>query len=277
MKTVLALFFTIIISLASATGVQAQDNKSDAGNFERANKLFTEANELMEQRKHAEALARYQEVITLLPDESSVLFNGALAAYLSRDYALAADWWKKLKAGDPQDWHARAKLIQAYHALGKLAERDAERAELFALRKSGKNEELNKQFEYCREQFEVNGLKVMAFEHFELKGERALRYVFSVLNEKGEGEEFRISLGSYEVTNSVWRATTKPKPKDGERLFHLDGYYRWGHATYGMYDKEPTYDEIRAQVVSILEKKRSPASFSVINPDAKKPEDKQKP
>lgn len=167
-------------------------------------------------------------------------------------------------------------MIQSYQALGKSIERDAERAELIQLRQTGKSEELSNQLQYCREQFEVNGLKVMVFEHFELKGERALRYVFSVLNEGGTGEEYRISLGSYDFTNSVWRETTKPKPKEGERLFHLDGYYKWGHSTFGMFAPEPSYEETRAKVVRILEGKNKAMSSST-NPAPDKPAVKAKP
>lgn len=49
-----------------------------------------------------------------------------------------------------------------------ITERDAERASLFELWKSGKSDELSKQTEFCRDRFEVNGKKLMAFELFEL-------------------------------------------------------------------------------------------------------------
>jgi len=62
-----------------------------------------------------------------------------------------------------------------------------------------------------------------------------------------------------DTTNSIWRETTKPTPKDGERLFHLDGYFKGGgHATYGMFAPEPTYDDVRARVIKILEEKSKP-------------------
>jgi hypothetical protein len=94
----------------------------------------------------------------------------------------------------------------------------------------------------------------MAFELYELKGERALRYVFSILNKTEDGEEWRVSLGSYKTTDAIWRETRNPRPKDNERLFHLDGYFKGGgHATYGMFFPEPTYDEMRAKVIQILE------------------------
>lgn len=219
-----------------------------------AEKTFNTANEFQEQRKFHEALTHYKRALAILPNEPAILFNGGMAAFATKNYSDAADMWKKLKTVDPTDWHARAKLIQVYQALNKTAERDAERTELFAMWKKGEPAELKKEFEYCRDQFEVNGKQVMAFEHFELKGERALRYVFSILDETGEAEEFRISLGSYDFTNAVWREQRNPKPKKDERLFHLDGYFKGGgHVTYDMYFPEPTYDQVRVTVVQILE------------------------
>jgi hypothetical protein len=145
-----------------------------------------------------------------------------------------------------------------------MSDRDNERRELIEMWKAAKPEELKQQREFCRDQFQVNGKKVMAFEHFELKGARALRYVFSVLNESENGEDFRISLGSYETTVAVWRETTKPPPKPGERLFHLDGYFKGGgHATYGFYAPEPSYDTVRAKVIQILQGRDKPVSTSI--------------
>lgn len=279
MRTLLTLAITVSALLAATTSAAAQDKCKPLSDQDIAaiEKAFEAANTLMEQHKYAEALARYKEAIALAPDSAGLLFNGGLAAYQSKDFTTAEDLWQRLKKIDPSDWHARAKLIQAYQALGKLPERDAERTELFGLWKSGANPELSKQVEYCREQFEVVKFKVMAFEHFELKGDRALRYVFSILNESGSAEDFRISLGSYEMTNAIWRETTKPKPKPGERLFHLDGYFKWGHATYGMFGGEPSYDQVRGSVVQILEEKIKPVSSTTINPSAREPSEKPKP
>jgi tetratricopeptide (TPR) repeat protein len=248
----------------------------DAGQSSReqiADQDFKAGNELMAQHKPAEALLRFQEALAIEPNDTSVLFNGGLAAYLSNNFATAADLWKRLKALDPEDWRARSKLMQVYQALGKTMERDAERAELFALWKSGKNADLSTQSTYCREQFEVNGIKVMAFERFEFKGDRPVRYVFNRVDVEGKAEDHWYSLGSYEDTNRVWRERTKPK--EDVRLFHLDEYFTNGHATYMMMEGEPSYDETRAMVVKILEGKAKPASSSTwgpsAEPQAKKP------
>lgn len=246
--------------LVSAFNLTVIAQKPSAQQEAEAQTAFEIANSLLERGKHGEALTHYKQVLAILPKEPAVLFNAGMAAFTVKDFAFASDVWRRLKEVEPLDWHGRSKLIQAYQALGKTAERDKEREELFAMWKSGNPAELKEKFQYCRDQFEVNGKKVMAFEHFELKGDRALRYVFSILNKTEDGEEYRISLGSYRITDAIWRESRKPKPKDHERLFHLDGYFPNRHVTYGMFFPEPTYDETRAKVVQILEGKGNPIS-----------------
>ena len=291
MKTIMRGLMMLAIAAAASVGVLAQSpHKSQADKEAQGGKAFDKGNAMMEQRKWEEALVHYKQALALLPDDPSILFNTGLAAFRGKDLTLAANVWNKLKTVAPDDWHARAKLVQVYQALGKTAERDKERTELFQMWKSARatkkagdiegdpqTRELKDQFQYCRDQFEVKGLQVMAFEHFELKGEHALRYVFSILNKTEDDEEFRISLGSYEITNAIWRESKNPKPKDDERLFHLDGYFKNAHATYGMYAPEPSYDFVRGKVIEILEKNPHPLSSTIYPSPEAKPTPKAKP
>ena len=224
---------------------------------------FKTANELLQKDKPREALKYYNDALAILPKDPAILYNAGMASYLAEEYDAAAELWKRLKVIEPDDWQTRAKLIQAYHALKRDAEITTERDELFDLRKSGKSADLAGEESYCREQFKVGDQYVLALEHFELKGNRALRYVFIVSKSRTEPkEDFRISLGSYDITNAIWRETTKPTPPPGDRLFHLDGYYDWGHSTLGMFPKEPTYKETREMVMKVLEGKAKPLSSS---------------
>ncbi|HLM56122.1 MAG TPA: tetratricopeptide repeat protein [Pyrinomonadaceae bacterium] len=280
-----ALALALLLSTLTAFGQTPVRPAQEPGAAEAAaEKAFDEGNALMEQRKFADALARYREGLRHLPDDSSLLYNASTAALLAGDFAAAAPYLTRLVAAYPDDWQSRAKLIQTHQALGDLKARDAERAALFELRKrgGGRNEEspelsLARQDAYCRERMEVKGRQVMAFEHFELKGERALRYAFVVLDEAGGREAYRISLGSYDMTNSFWAASNKEKAARGGRLFHLDGYFPGGHATYGMYHPEPTYDEVRATVVKILEGKQDPVSSSTVRRPPPAPAEQKKP
>ena len=262
MKRILTFLVALVILATVSLPAFAQDLSPEQ--IAAAEKAFKIANDLMDRRKYAEALTIYKRLLATVPNNSSILYNAGMAAFATKDFATALDMWKQVKKDNPAEWNIRAKLIQAYQALNKLPERDTERAELFAMWKKGEPAELKQEVEYCRDQFEVNGKLVLAFEHFELKGNRALRYVFSILDDTGKAEDFRISLGSYDSTNSIWAAMADPKPKEGERLFHLDGYFKGGrHATYGMYPPpEPTYDQIREIVVKILEGKDKPVTSS---------------
>jgi tetratricopeptide (TPR) repeat protein len=260
MKSMTAAVVATFVALNWHLVALAESDPVPSGSPPQSQKAFNAGTKLMEQGKYCEALGRYKDALALSPDDSSVLYDAGLAAYQCKDYVAAVKLWEHLKAIDPEDWQVRAKLIQSYQALGDLAARDAERLGLLELRKQGHNEELSRQVQFCREQFEAGGERLMVFEQFELKGERALRYVFIVLTEKEHAEKYRISLGSYDFTNEVWHQTTKPTPKESDRLFHLDGYYDWGHATYGMYFPEPSYDEVRKIVIEILEHKREPVS-----------------
>lgn len=152
---------------------------------------------------------------------------------------------------DPADWSARAKVVQEYQALGMIKQRDAHRDALFELRRKGAIKALNEKEFYCRDQFAVGENRIMTLEHFELKGERALRYVFMVLDSKGKKIRYKISLGSYETTTRIARETGSIGKDD--RMFHLDGYFPAGeHRTYAMLRKEPGYDEVREMVIAVL-------------------------
>ncbi len=264
MKKTGTLCGLVLLILMGCVSVLSQDKFYTDEEIAKVEKLFEEGNTLAEAKKFPEALAKYEAAIAIIPDSAGLLYNGGLMAFQTQKFEKAEKYWVKLKELDAQDWQVRAKLIQTYQSLGNSERRDAERKELFELRKKGTIAELNDAEFYCREQAVLGGRKVMVFEHFELTGDRALRYVFYILNEDGK-PEYRISLGSYSMTNAVWRETTKPKPKPDERLFHLDGYFQSGHSTYGMYAKEPTYDETRKMVEEIIAKNKKPVSATIIN------------
>ncbi|MGE3466172.1 MAG: tetratricopeptide repeat protein [Pyrinomonadaceae bacterium] len=254
----LLIFVLLLASLGFSQGTPALSDKEMAA----VEDLFEKANTQLANKEYSAALANYQTALKALPGDPAILYNAGFAAMLSKEFVIAAELLNSVKKLDPDDWQVRAKLIQVFQALGKIPERDREREELIALWKKGSNEELKEQIEFCRERFTAGGRDVMAFELFEFKGPRGMRYIFRVINESGN-EDHRISLGSYDMTNAIWQETSKPKPKKGVRLFHLDGYFPNGHATYGMFPGEPTYEETRKLVVDILEKNEKPISATI--------------
>ncbi len=219
-------------------------------------------NQLKEQGKVAEALVKYKEGLAKQPDSPNLLWNAGIAAQETGDVDTAIDCWKKMRKVEPDNWRVRSKLIQGYAAKGQLKERDEERAGLLEFYKKAPNEEMMQQGCYCREQFEIAKQKLMVLESFELKGDEAVRYIFVVLD--GEGKtKFKISLGSYEMTNAIMKE--HGEVKEGDRAFHLDGYYEGGrvHKTFAFYKSEPSYDDVRKKFVEIMEGKSGALSSSV--------------
>lgn len=137
----------------------------------------------------------------------------------------------------PDDWRAKAKLVQCYAALSDVVQRDAGIAELKSMHAAGKiKAEL-----FCREQFVHNGAVVMAFESFKPAGDRAVRYSFRVQNGKGE-PQYRISLGSSDAA--------------AERVWRLDGDYpNDERQTFETFESEPDYERTRARVIDIIDGK----------------------
>ncbi|HYG76824.1 MAG TPA: tetratricopeptide repeat protein [Planctomycetota bacterium] len=227
-----------------------------AGESGETTKLMDAGDALMAQSRYADALAKYKEALALQPQDTRVLYNAGLAAYLKGDFATASKMWVTLKVLRPDDHQVRAKLVQTWQAAGQKAARDRERASLIQLHQSTEDAEFKKKPSYCLEQFEVNGTSVRAYEFFELGGEFAVRYLFQILDADGATEKSRITLGSYDMINAI--AREQGALKAGERRFHLDGYFDGGktHKTYAFFKDEPGYDDVRAIIIDIISGKR---------------------
>jgi tetratricopeptide (TPR) repeat protein len=295
----------ILLNLASARFYMNEDDKAleaidraIALEPKTASLASRKADMLMQMNRYAEAKKAYMQAAALDPaDATAVLMAGVAltsmgkdvealelfrkAAQIKPDYVMAwanigqicqnqekpAEALQAFRTGwklQKDDFKLLSKIIQCEQALGQIKERDSDRAQLFKMHKEGK---IIAQ-EYCREQFKVNQTKVMVLEHFELEGDRAVRYAFHVLDQAGESTR-RISLGSYDATTKISRELGEIG-KD-ERMFHLDEYTTGRHATYGMFKKEPTYEETRKMVVKILTDKMKPLSSTEAGEPASKP------
>jgi len=228
---------------------------------------FNKGVQLMGEKRYQEAMEQFESALGHNPDNPSVLWNlGVVAAEVGR-HDKALEYWTRYRLVSPDDWQGIASLVQTRQALGDLASRDRARDEIFRLRASGKNSDLNQAEFYIREQTVIGGRKVIVLEFFEpLKKDWAVFYAFLAVDNAGK-PEYRISLGSYETTNQIDRELGNLK--EGERLYHLDGYFGKKHVTYRFYQagKPPAYDAIRVHAVSIIadiEKKGSSPSISAL-------------
>jgi tetratricopeptide (TPR) repeat protein len=214
--------------------------------------------------KDAESLELFRKATQIKPDYVLAWANIGQIRQNQEKPAEALDAFRTAWKFQKDDYKLLSKIIQCEQAMGQIKERDADRVLLFKMHKQGV---VAAQL-YCREQFKVNQMKVMVMEFFELEGEWAVRYAFHVLDDKGNSTR-RISLGSYDMTTQIARQLGEVG-KD-ERIFHLDGYTTGRHTTFGMFKKEPTYEETREMVVKVLTDKMKPLSRTEVGVPASKP------
>ncbi|WP_147477129.1 tetratricopeptide repeat protein [Corallococcus sp. AB038B] len=208
---------------------------------------------LLEQGKDAEALQWLARATPEEPRDPMTQYNIGQAFQNQGDHPRALAHFQSAAMAMPEDWRTLAKLVQEHAALKQFPERDAARARLLKLNDEGK---VDSPF-FVREQFQEGTEKVMVAEYFKLEGDWAVRYVFHMEPARPDGtsHEWRLSLGSYEFTNSA-----RP-PGSKERLFHFDAYESDNsHLTFAFFDGEPSYEDTRALAVAVLRGKVKPVS-----------------
>ena len=234
----LVLLPVLLLVVASASGQPASPTPEEQ---------FSKAAAFMEKGQFADAVP-ILEALAREYENEDVFWNLGLSATEIHANDKALNAWLEYRKVAPNDWRGRAKLVQAYQATGDIKARDEERAELIRLWEKGEDAELKGESTFCREQIIEANRRVFVLEYFHPEGERMVIYSFQV---RAPGaEDYRISLGSYESTNKVgWESGARPR---NVRLYHLDLYRPKLHETYAFYEGQPSYETVRAAVISIL-------------------------
>lgn len=241
-RTVLAAAFALAVLVSS--GVIAGDGSEvdDVAQYDRAIDLSVEG------RFH-DAIELMEQIRTREPDNPGVLWNLGVWYFETGRLSEALDTWNALRVIDPDDWRVRAKLVQIYQALERFDQRDLERAALWSLA------DTIDAAMYCRDQFDVDGRRVMAFEYFEPGGANRVVLRFAVLGDDGE-EVYHYLLASRESTTLMAREAGQIG--DGERMYHLDRQKDGVRSSYGFYMRQPSYDTVRARVERAMRKLANP-------------------
>ncbi|HKP04461.1 MAG TPA: tetratricopeptide repeat protein [Chthoniobacterales bacterium] len=223
---------------------------------------FKTATELMGKGEFKRAIPYLSRVQRELPDDGSVLWNLGLAFAATGEHSKAVETWQSYRRIEPDDWAARAKLVQAYQALGDVKARDDEIKSLYEFRNNSSDPKVNTAERFCREQGVIANRSVFVFEYFAPPGPRPQYLRFCILNKKGE-VDYYLSLGSYDDTTAIARELGELK--EDERLYHLDEYTDTGHRTFAFFKTRPEYEEVRSAVVRALGGKSKPISGSSIS------------
>lgn len=185
------------------------------------------------------------------PSYHSVLFNIGLLEYLNENYQKAQEVFLDLTNSLPQDYHARAKLIQTYYALEDYEKANPHRDILYEAYHKGNLPENMKDM-FCFDQFKWKGKRIQAFERFEEpEGELYYKHLFYVINEQNE-VAYRI-----QTENSVMSmALGGPKYLLG---MNKDGV----HSTLGFgFTEDFSYEFLKKAVIQVVEEKADPVASS---------------
>jgi tetratricopeptide (TPR) repeat protein len=204
------------------------------------------------QKDFALALRIFQQVIAADPSDVVAYNVAANCSSRLKDYPSAIDSFKHALQLRPDEYHNVSGLIRAYTLAGMAPERDELRKHIAQLEDAGK---LPADFNYIFEAFDAADKKIQVAEFPKIQGLYGERYRFMVFNDAGK-EIFCVTLESDEPEQATWAKEHPKEAAAGGRRFSLDGYASDSHSTYGFYDGEPPYEQVREEVKQILAGKK---------------------
>lgn len=205
---------------------------------------------------YAGALRIFRQVIHADPSDI-VAYNVAANCSLNLgDYSSAIESFQHALQLRPDEYHNLGGLMRAYTLAGMSTDRDALRKHIGELVHEGK---LPPEFNYVFDTFQVEGKKVEVAEFPQTHGFYGERYRFKLFDSAGK-QTFCVTLESDSVEQPAWAKQHPKEAAAGGRQFSLDGYAADSHSTYRSYDGEPSYDQVRAEVIQILAGKKQPVS-----------------
>ncbi len=216
--------------------------------------LIKQADAAYDARNFAGALKLYEKVLESDPNHKYALSVAAMSARVLKDHRTAVKYLERLRPIAKSSVKLRQDLLLEYAMLGDDANRARIRAEFKKLWR--RSNDKKKEPIFISDVFDVNGWNVWVNEYIELKNPKYIRYVFLARDKADEDRGWitRLSLGSYDRTNSIDKEMHPKRPFD--RLFHLDAYpmrdTKVTHQTIGFFGDEPGYPTVKEMVLVYL-------------------------
>jgi tetratricopeptide (TPR) repeat protein len=175
----------------------------------------------------------------------------------------ALPYFQKALELSPDDPTAHALLLQVYAQTGDKAKRDEQRAILRGYHSDGKHPAFAQTLAYLVETIPVGDKTIQAIEFYEPAGQFHFYYRFNIFDSAGKIQSF-IALESDDADQTLYAQQHSKEAAAGERRFSLDGYSQSadGHVTQALYkffDSQPSYDDVRALVVQLVQQGKTPA------------------
>jgi tetratricopeptide (TPR) repeat protein len=175
----------------------------------------------------------------------------------------ALPYFQKAQQLSPDDPTVHALLLQVYAQTGDRTHRDEQRAILRGYHSDGKHPAFAQTPAYLIETIPVGDKTIQAVEFYEPEGQFHFYYRFNIFDSAGKIQSF-IALESDDADQVMYAQQHPKEAAAGERRFSLDGYSQSadGHvsqALYKFFDGQPSYDDVRALVVKLVQEGKSPA------------------
>ena len=241
-------------STSSAPAAQ-QAESSQAGPSD-LHSLRRQGMETYRQGDYAGALLIFRQVTTADPTDIVAYNIAGNCSMRLKDYPAAIDFFQHALQLRPDEYHNVSGLIRAFTLAGKTKERDELRKHISELEQAGK---LPDTFNYVFEKFDVADKEIEVAEFPKIQGFFGERYRFKVLNSAGK-EVFCVVLESDAAEQPAWAKEHPKEAASGSRKFTLDGYASDSHSTYGSYDGEPPYEQVREEAKQVLAGKKQATS-----------------
>lgn len=216
------------------------------------NTLRRQGIDAFRQRDCVGALRIFRQVIAADPSDIVAYNMAANCSLRLKDYPSAIDSFKHALQLHSDEYHNLSGLIRAFTLAGMAPERDEVRKHISELEHAGK---LPDNFNYVFETFDAGDKKIEVAEFPKIQGYYGERYRFKVFNSAGK-EIFCVTLESDALEQPVWAKEHPKEAAAGGRKFSLDAYASDSHSTYGFYDGEPPYEQVREEAKQILAGKK---------------------
>lgn len=220
------------------------DRMNFRANFNLAN-IYANDGSIQKAEEH------YLAALKKEPDDPDSNYNLGQLYQNTNEHQLAIKYFSIVVDLDATEWRAIAKIVQENEVLGKLEAKDIAIREMYDLWRRAEVGDLQDQGFFIREQREIDGGKLFVLEYFELKGERARKFIFKLQDVVTGDSKFEVSLGSYDVTTQISRELGEIGAD--ERVYHLDGYGPDGsHYTFAFFHSVPDYEVVREMALKVL-------------------------
>jgi tetratricopeptide (TPR) repeat protein len=207
--------------------------------------------------QYEKALANFQQVLKDEPGNATANLLAASAALNLFQGDGAVVYAENARRLAPNDWRVDTTLVTAYAVDGKTAERDQVRDKLMALHNSADAPDAMKANGFLLDLIKVGNYRVEVVQYFKPLGKFHTYYRFLVRNQAGK-RVWQYELQSDDFAQKSWADAHPQEAAAGGRQYSLESDFGEVHEEYRLFSGNPSYDEVRAEVVQLVTQHKKP-------------------